>query len=369
MRLAVQGYYGYGNLGDDLMLYLLLEQVRRRGWVESVRVLYKPDADPGRIAVPHGLPVELTPVGSWRERFAALRGAEVVVFGGGTCLHRFGFCGLYTNLLAKLLRKKVVWLGVGADEVGGGMTRFKARLAVASCDAITVRDEPSAEIVRKLRPHVRRLEVLDDLAFLVATSPDLATWMSGPAPLRRSLCVGWRDLRGYLSSADERRAVESAATAIAEVATERRLSLVRVIDIADLIDGPANESLVDALRRRLPSGCRVQHDRELDMEQKVRAIASAEASVFARLHGLFLGKLAGRSSVGVAYASKTSNFGDQLDRPPVVPLNELLKSPAALGATLRRELDEPSQFIVPLDEHLRRAEGHLDVLQSTLRAA
>ena len=150
--IVIQGYYGYGNLGDDLMLYLLLEQLQQSHPDTQFRILLHPDADPSLVETPPGVNAETRVVYSWGERLQTLTGAAMLLFGGGTCLHRLGFCGLYNNLAANLLRVPVIWLGVGADEVGQGKTRWKAKLSLATCSEATWRDAPSQALAAKLSP-------------------------------------------------------------------------------------------------------------------------------------------------------------------------------------------------------------------------
>ena len=102
------------------------------------------------------------------------------------------------------------------------------------------------------------------------------------------------------------------------------------------------------------------------MQEKVETIAGADLALFARLHGLMLAKLFGVPAVGVGYASKLHNFGQLLDRSPVVDLRQVVAGASPLVAALESEVRTPSEFIRPVAESRRRAAEHLQLLNQML---
>lgn len=76
-RILVSGYYGFGNLGDEALLGIIVATLRRRHAGCSIDVL---SGDPARTAATYG--VEATPRADIRAVRRAIAAADVVVSGG-----------------------------------------------------------------------------------------------------------------------------------------------------------------------------------------------------------------------------------------------------------------------------------------------
>ncbi|HXM06785.1 MAG TPA: polysaccharide pyruvyl transferase family protein, partial [Candidatus Acidoferrum sp.] len=81
MRLLISGYYGFGNLGDEALLRIIVDRISTRVPAADIEVL---SATPGRTA--RELHVRSTPRGQWRNVRRAIRESDVVVSGGGGLL-------------------------------------------------------------------------------------------------------------------------------------------------------------------------------------------------------------------------------------------------------------------------------------------
>ena len=135
-KILLAGYYGFGNLGDDILLETYLARLRPRF---DVSVLL-----PGQ------------PVDRWSPRAVvrAVANTDILLFGGGGIFQdKTGSLGLayYLSLilLARLFGKRVVLLGQGIGPLspfGLPLTRAVLRLA----EKITVRDAASLELLEGL---------------------------------------------------------------------------------------------------------------------------------------------------------------------------------------------------------------------------
>lgn len=132
-KILLAGYYGFGNLGDEILLETYLARLKSKF---EVSVLL-----PGK------------PVDRWSPWAVAraLAKTDVLLFGGGGILQdKTGFLGLayYLSLilLARMLGKRVVLLGQGIGPLSLfnlALTRAVLRLA----DKITVRDGESLKLL------------------------------------------------------------------------------------------------------------------------------------------------------------------------------------------------------------------------------
>ena len=80
-RVLISGYYGFGNLGDEALLEVIVGRLRRDFPAASIEVL---SATPQRTAADYR--VDATPRWDWRAVRAAIGRADVVLSGGGGLL-------------------------------------------------------------------------------------------------------------------------------------------------------------------------------------------------------------------------------------------------------------------------------------------
>lgn len=182
--VLVAGYYGFGNLGDELLRLALAQGLPR-----SVTPLFLVAQPPGVGEVDRADP---------RSVLAALRRSFALLFGGGGLLqNRTSVRSLYYYLslvlLARLARRPVFLLGQGIGPIRGRLARAATRFALAKACYIGCRDAGSLSLVRSMG----RAAVLDgDLFFLfppldgcdgapAGERPRVALALKGPHPLAR----------------------------------------------------------------------------------------------------------------------------------------------------------------------------------------
>lgn len=177
MRYFVYGYYGYANFGDDLLLRGLLEGIRARDsnaqfFVHSLGVVpgYTDDVKFT------GLASQLQNVRHRPWRLATyilgfarcLSRSNVLVIGGGTLFidkgrFNLSLALLYIGvLLARIMRKRVVVVGVGVDRLTHPISRWLTRHILGAAEFVAVREASSLTYVTHRAPEKTRLSA--DLA-------------------------------------------------------------------------------------------------------------------------------------------------------------------------------------------------------------
>ncbi len=154
-RVHLLGYYGYRNLGDDLMLDRLLGIFSLSENIASVDI--SAVADLALDSFPH---VQALVTRGIRGRLAkawSIARSDVVVWGGGTCLYEAGPGGTQgLRGIAKVMRLthatagKYVMLGVGIGEIHTDEGRRLLSNIVRSVDGIYCRDVDSVGIVNEI---------------------------------------------------------------------------------------------------------------------------------------------------------------------------------------------------------------------------
>ena len=150
-KFAILGYYGFGNLGDELLLQA------------GLKILEADNIPPEKIIVLSNNPQEtekifnVKSVNRWKyfEVIKALRKSEILLLGGGGLFQdstSVMSCVWYWGIirLAKFLGLKVIALGQSIGELNSKISRFLTGNALRSCEKIFVRDEHSFNVAKKL---------------------------------------------------------------------------------------------------------------------------------------------------------------------------------------------------------------------------
>jgi len=179
--IAISGYYGFHNCGDEAMLGAMVGALRDRLPGCGLTVFSR---EPRATAGFHG--VEAVPRDDLRAIWQCLSRVDLLISGGGGLLQDVtGWPSIAYYLgvvkMARLQRKPVFFYGQGIGPVQTGLGRMLMRYVVNQVDFVTVRDEDSREELRRLG--VRRPPVQ------VTADPALGLDVSGADPAR-----GWRRL-------------------------------------------------------------------------------------------------------------------------------------------------------------------------------
>ncbi|MDP8957802.1 MAG: polysaccharide pyruvyl transferase family protein, partial [Actinomycetota bacterium] len=175
IRIAIHGYLGYHNVGDEAILAVTLRELRRR--IPEVEPMVI-SGDPAWTEKLHG--VEAVADDSLPEVAACVRQASLVISGGGGLFQDYWHrdnaellsfpapgVGRYAQvaLLAELYGKPLVLMGHGVGPIvsreGARLVSFVAGLA----DRITVRDDGSRELLQRLGCGEKVTTVAPDPAF------------------------------------------------------------------------------------------------------------------------------------------------------------------------------------------------------------
>jgi len=353
-RFLLSGYYGFGNLGDEALLQVIVDRLRARWPACGVDVL---SGDPAQTARAYG--VDATP----RMELARVRGAidraDVVVSGGG---------GLLQN--ATSLRSLLYYGGVVRSAVRAGKPAMIFAQSVGPLDfwgravvrnfckgvaAATVRDEPSRTLLSSLLPAVRVEQAADPVFLFEAEGEPLdlaAEGLAGDGPL---VVVSVRRWNG----AD--------ATAAALASTVDRLAGVHGARVAFLpLGGPPDAEAATAVIRRCASTPVLLPDYRLAHAAQV--IGRASLVIGMRLHALIIAARLAVPFAALPYDPKVDGLLEQL-RYPARPLF-VPGEPAPPPTEMAARVDDVWERRAALAAHLRSvapeierlAERNFDVL-------
>ena len=162
----ILGYYGFENLGDELLLQACIKILNERGVKnENITVLSNnPDETRKNFNVES--------VNRWKifEVVRAMRKSENLILGGGSLFQdstSLKSCVYYWGVvrLAKLLGLKIFAIGQSIGPLNSKISKFLTRNALKVCEKVHVRDENSFNIAKKF--NIKNLELGSDLVMML----------------------------------------------------------------------------------------------------------------------------------------------------------------------------------------------------------
>lgn len=172
LHFVVSGYYGCGNAGDEAVLAGIARSFARQsgGRVRLTVLSQNPDATT-RL---HGLAaVDRMNMAQVK---ATLRESDLLLSGGGSLLQDTTSVRslLYYLWIARMARqggKPVMFYAQGMGPLNRPISRLLVRHAANRAAYLTVRDEPSAQLLKAIGVTNPRLEVTADPAFALTPAP------------------------------------------------------------------------------------------------------------------------------------------------------------------------------------------------------
>lgn len=301
-RVLLSGYYGFGNLGDEALLEVIVEQLRRRFPASQLDVL---SATPQTTAAAYG--VEATPRWDWRAVRGAIAKADVLLSGGGgllqsaTSLRSLFYYAAILREAIRARRKTMVFAqSVGPLDFWG---RLIVRQTCKGLDRATVRDERSRRLLQGLLPRTP-VERTADPVFLYDLpdgESDLSAEGLGPesgpyAVISVRKSPGFRDGAAALA-----RAVD-------------RLAQRHGIRSAFLPLGGAGDAAVstDVIRSCASNPMLVP---ECPLAKAAAILRGARVAIGMRLHSLVLAARYGVPFLALAYDPKVAALCEDLEYP------------------------------------------------------
>jgi len=171
-RIVVGGYYGYGNLGDELILKQIIASLTSQEPDLEIVVL---SGDPAETRKTHS--VKALKRWNFLRVFWALSGARLFVLGGGGLLQdKTSFYSLVFYLtwvgMARILRCPVFLYAVGVETVKRKWGRKLVRWVLLSTNVvISVRDTPSKSLLVSFGLTQDRIFVTGDPVFGIKVGP------------------------------------------------------------------------------------------------------------------------------------------------------------------------------------------------------
>ena len=170
VKIAVGGYYGFGNMGDEAILDTLVDHIKMIYPETDLCVLHKKQGRRnGAELVCRYSPISVAKTLLW---------ADIFVLGGGSLLQNETSCRslvyyCFLIIISKLCGCRCILLSNGIGPINGGIWRRLTALALSFADSISVRDRASAKLVSELTSGRIEAPVASDVCFLAPTEAEI----------------------------------------------------------------------------------------------------------------------------------------------------------------------------------------------------
>lgn len=175
LKIAILGYYGFGNAGDEAVLDGIVESLIYASKKENLNASFTVlSSQPENTA--KRLPVKALDRKNFMDVFKALWKADVFILGGGSLFQDITGRGLSVmyyaaiTILAYILRKKIVFYAQGVGPVKKPLNRCLAAFAARLSKVLGVRDNASMLELRNMGVSDKTIILTADPAFVLSPS-------------------------------------------------------------------------------------------------------------------------------------------------------------------------------------------------------
>ncbi len=147
-KIAISGYYGFDNFGDEGILGILVKNLKDSGVADEITIFsHNPQITSKRYDV------KSIKTFSFFKIIDALRSTDILISGGGSLLQdatslKSLFYYLWVILLALYYKKKVIIFAQGIGPINNPLARLITKMILKHCSYISVRDEKSLFLLR-----------------------------------------------------------------------------------------------------------------------------------------------------------------------------------------------------------------------------
>jgi polysaccharide pyruvyl transferase CsaB len=328
MKILLIGYYGFDNLGDELLKDAAESILRKAG--HQVKILNRSDRKVSKI-------------------YAMIKSVDAVVYAGGSLFQDVTGRGLsvlyyaFLIFLAKKINKKILLVGQGMGPIKKKMNLYILKKVFKYVDYISLRDQVSAAFLQALG--INNYKLFTDFVFVEKLKIKNVNESD-----KKNIVFSFRQLDKDYSS--------PLYSLIKKIRDDLGVS-IKLVSMQKNIDENVIKKMTDLDNVEL-----VPYGRE----QIIKAIAKADLAVGMRLHFLILAAKLGIPFIGITYDPKVENLCKRL-KMPFIQLSAMGRLPNLIKQELSKRKTLQAQLKVNAkNEELLAREMAADMLKQLKRA-
>jgi polysaccharide pyruvyl transferase CsaB len=307
MNIVISGYYGFDNVGDEAILFSIIQAFREIDPNINITVLSN---NPDHTANEYGVKA----VNRWnlRQIFSAIKEADGLVSGGGSLLQdETGPKSVpyYTGVMkiAQLLGKPVFIYAQGMGPLNKTISR-KIVKAVLQKTRITVRDEESKALLQSIGLS-NDIQIVPDPVLGMKVSLKESEWWKKQSFSEKVVSVSVRD---WPAASDYKQQIAMALDHL-------------VKEGVDVVFIPMHGHHDDETSREVGRLMKEKYyifPYNASIEEKVKAIAHSDVLLGMRLHALIFAAISNTPFAALSYDPKIDSFAKISNQPVIGHVND-----------------------------------------------
>ena len=297
------GYYGYGNIGDDALMFSVVGNILQKKSDLKICLLTKNPKKQQRRLDGFYANVSAKPRFNFFSVKKAIKKSKALVFGGGTLLQdatsgrSFGY---YSWLLetAQKLGKKTILYANGIGPLYDEKNKKQTKLLMQKITFATIRDTDSYDYLAKIGIETQKLRLTEDEAMTVVENSRLNSY---DKDFREFIKGAYMVISVRKQKHQSVAFLEKFSAAVNSICRESGLIPVY------LVMHPKEDKKISEYLTSLNKNAYLA-DVGGDISKALAIIRSAEAVVAMRLHALIFAAAFGIPMVGIAYDPKVRSF-------------------------------------------------------------
>lgn len=293
-KYAISGYYGFNNFGDELILSVLCEKLKKENAVITVFSV-SPEETSKRYDVKSSPTFDILKV------IKVLSTTDVLISGGGSLFQdstsiKSILYYAFVLFTAQILGKETIIYRQGVGPLNNTISRFLVKNLFKRCISVTVRDEKSLKLLKNWGINAK----LEDDPVWEIQIPETAKTDTIGIQLRE--CTGMSD-----------EFLKNLAQAVSKICPGE----LKLFVLQNKLDYNISLKFAHFMKEILP-------DLKIDIVEKnlLGEISSVKTLIAMRFHALIIGIKSGVKCIGINYDPKIETLAEKYS----IPLIELTDS-------------------------------------------
>ena len=302
MHIVLSGYYGFDNVGDEAILYSIIQAFRRLKPEIKITVLSN---NPEATAKTY----QVNAVNRWKftEVGAVLKNADGLVSGGGSLLQdKTGLKSIpyYTEIMriAKRLKKPIFIYAQGMGPIDKWISKFITKQILNKVDAITVRDEASRKLLQTIGVK-KQIKIVPDPVIGLGGNDFESNWLNSQVFKASSYVTV--SVRDWPSPVQFMGKIAAGLDLLV-----RNGQTVVFIPMHGEHDDKASQTVASLMKEKS-----VIAPFDLSIEEKIAVIGKSELLIGLRLHSLIFGAIQYTPFIALSYDPKIDAFAQIVSQP------------------------------------------------------
>lgn len=337
VRIVISGYYGFDNVGDEAILFSIIQALREHDASMNITVLSN---QPEKTASTY----QVDAVNRWdlKQVMATIKKSDGLISGGGSLLQdKTGFRSVpyYTGIMkiAQMFGKPVFVYAQGMGPITKSINRLITK-SVLKKTQITVRDQASMDLLREIGLK-NSIEIVPDPVLGISLSTQKSEWWEQQSFQGQVVTVSVRE---WPSEVDFKKQIASGLDA----AAKEGATIVFVPMHGEHDDGTSKEVAGMMTEKSFIAPY------DASIEEKIIIFGSSNLLVGMRLHALIFSSVMETPFIALSYDPKIDAFADIAGQPIAGHVNEEGWDGNSLAVLIKEKLTREKEEIQLLRERI-----------------